>query len=145
MAIWQLTTLDVDACWARLGSAELGRFGLSIHAMPVIRPVFFLAHNGEIIFRSIRGTKFASASEGSAVAFEADGYSAETNEGWSVLVQGMSRPLSDDYSMTLGASLPLLASSSAGPSDQLTAIDVATISGRAQRRAETGAAPCASR
>ncbi len=133
MSVLQLYALDVGACWERLSSTEMGRVGVSVHAMPVILPVFFVIDAGRIIFRTITGTKFASATDRSVVAFEADGYSSETREGWSVLVQGMTRTLSGIDEVARAASLPLLAASSAGSSDQLVAIDVSAISGRSLR------------
>ncbi len=86
-----IAPLDVEECWARLRSATLGRVAISVGALPVILPVFFTVVDRSVVFRSTPGTKLAAATSGMVVAFEADGFQPTEQEGWSVLIQGVSR------------------------------------------------------
>jgi nitroimidazol reductase NimA-like FMN-containing flavoprotein (pyridoxamine 5'-phosphate oxidase superfamily) len=74
-----------------LASVSVGRVGLSIKALPAVLPVNFALLDGEVVFRTVEGTKFHAAAAGRVLAFEADGYETDGLSGWSVLVQGVSR------------------------------------------------------
>jgi nitroimidazol reductase NimA-like FMN-containing flavoprotein (pyridoxamine 5'-phosphate oxidase superfamily) len=53
-----------------------------------VLPVNFVLVDGDVMFRTVAGTKFHAAAGGAAVAFEADGWDHSGQDGWSVLVQG---------------------------------------------------------
>lgn len=87
--------LDRDACLALLRSAQLGRVGLSVDALPVIVPVGFSLVGERIIFGAQADPRAVAAIDGVIVAFQADAWDPCTGSGWSVLVQGPARRLID--------------------------------------------------
>ena len=82
-------------CLRLLASVSVGRVGLSVRALPAVLPVNFALLDGEVVFRTVEGTKFHAAIAGRVLAFEADGYDADGLSGWSVLVQGVSRVVTE--------------------------------------------------
>jgi nitroimidazol reductase NimA-like FMN-containing flavoprotein (pyridoxamine 5'-phosphate oxidase superfamily) len=91
-----LTVLTPDECFALLATVPIGRVGLSLNALPVVLPVNFSVLDGDIVFRTVQGTKFHAAAAGTVLAFEVDGYDPEGTGGCSVMVQGPSRVLIDE-------------------------------------------------
>ena len=61
----------------------------------MVFPVNFALLKGDVVFRTVEGTKFHEAAAGAVVAFEADGYEPDGSGGWSVLVQGVSRVITE--------------------------------------------------
>ena len=51
--------LTPEECLLLLDLASVGRIGLSVQALPVILPVNFVMHEGDVIFRVGSGTKLA--------------------------------------------------------------------------------------
>ncbi|MEU8685014.1 pyridoxamine 5'-phosphate oxidase family protein [Streptomyces sp. NPDC048611] len=88
-----------EALWL-LGSVSLGRIVFTRDALPAIRPVNHLLHRGEIVLRTHEGAALASVArqavgEGVVVAYEADALDPVTHLGWSVVVTGYCRPVTD--------------------------------------------------
>ena len=88
-----LTELARDECLQLLSAATVGRVVVVRRAedVPVIRPVNFAfdASSRSVVFRCIRGTKFASLMRASRAWFEIDGIDADRRTGWSVIVAGV--------------------------------------------------------
>jgi nitroimidazol reductase NimA-like FMN-containing flavoprotein (pyridoxamine 5'-phosphate oxidase superfamily) len=78
-----------------LEGVRLARVGVSVDALPAIFPVFSTVLDGNIVFRTIPGTKLTAASRGEIVAVEVDDFDMTRGEGWSVLVRGVARELED--------------------------------------------------
>jgi nitroimidazol reductase NimA-like FMN-containing flavoprotein (pyridoxamine 5'-phosphate oxidase superfamily) len=85
--------LDPPACWALLREAQVGRLAVAIANHPDIFPINFVVDHASVVFRTAEGTKLAAAVLGQAVAFEVDGYDAESGEAWSVVVKGKATEL----------------------------------------------------
>ncbi|GAB3490638.1 pyridoxamine 5'-phosphate oxidase family protein [Flexivirga sp.] len=81
----QLTT---EQCIDLLTKAPVGRLGVVVAGRPEIYPVNHSVHEGDILFRTGSGTKL-DAAVGEHVCFEADGFDAETETAWSVVVTGV--------------------------------------------------------
>jgi nitroimidazol reductase NimA-like FMN-containing flavoprotein (pyridoxamine 5'-phosphate oxidase superfamily) len=90
-----LEVLDHAECLRLLASASLGRIGLSSGALPVVLPVNFTVIDDQIVVRTRRGTRLSTATRNAIVAFEVDELDPETGAGWSVMVQGLAREVSD--------------------------------------------------
>lgn len=95
IAEWGLTILGEDECRKLLGEAAVGRVGLSVHALPIILPVNYVVVGGRITFWSAPGLKLAAARAETVVAFEVDSFDREEESGWSVLLTGMAREVTD--------------------------------------------------
>jgi len=83
---------------ALLGSVPIGRLVFTHQALPAIRPVNHLLDGESIIVRLTAGAAMASAASdgGVVVAYEADAIDAVSQVGWSVIVVGTARLLSDE-------------------------------------------------
>ena len=85
--------LEPPACWALLREAQVGRLAVAIANRPDIFPVNFVVDHASVVFRTAEGTKLSAAVLGQAVAFEVDGYDADSGEAWSVVVKGQAKEL----------------------------------------------------
>ncbi|CAM5711117.1 pyridoxamine 5'-phosphate oxidase family protein [Streptomyces canus] len=83
-----------------LGSVSLGRIVFTLHALPTVRTVNHVLDGGDIVIRTHEGTALTSYTQhadgpGVVVAYEADEIDATTHLGWSVVVTGYARPVTD--------------------------------------------------
>ena len=98
----QLEDIPAAECWELLGRHDMGRIAIVVDGKPQIFPVNYGLKGKVIVFRTAAGTKLAYAPE-SPVAFEVDEYDPSAGRGWSVLVQGFGRDVTeaaDDFSWT---------------------------------------------
>jgi len=90
-----LEVLDRHECLRLLGTATLGRVGISFGALPNILPVNFRLVGDEVAFRTTVGTKLDAATCNAVVAFEVDDLDPMYHTGWSVVVLGLAREVTD--------------------------------------------------
>lgn len=90
-----LELLTEDEALRLLGSAEVGRIGVSLGALPAILPVNYRMIDGAIVFRTSPGSKLSAATRGEVVAFEVDDHDHLDRSGWSVLVVGRAEVVHD--------------------------------------------------
>ena len=128
--------LNREQCLELLGTVAVGRVGVSIRALPAILPVNFVLAGGQILFRTIPGTKLDAAAAGAVVAFEADGFDPGGGSGWSVLVQGICSEVTDPDDLARLAHLPLEPwAFGPGVADRLVRVETSFVSGRRFQRA----------
>ncbi|MFF3941887.1 pyridoxamine 5'-phosphate oxidase family protein [Streptomyces phaeofaciens] len=83
-----------------LGGVSLGRIVFTRHALPTVRPVNHVLVDGDIVIRThgdaalTRYTR-RTGGEGAVVAYEADDIDPDTHLGWSVVVTGYARLVTD--------------------------------------------------
>jgi nitroimidazol reductase NimA-like FMN-containing flavoprotein (pyridoxamine 5'-phosphate oxidase superfamily) len=124
-----LNVLSHDECLRLLVRAPIGRMVFTERALPAIRLVNFILDGDEIALRTSEGGKLLSAVRHTVVAFEADEVDAVARVGWSVMVIGHAREVTDPAELTrLRALLP--ASWAPGPREHLVCIKVELVSGR---------------
>ncbi|MFB6612745.1 pyridoxamine 5'-phosphate oxidase family protein [Streptomyces sp. NPDC056367] len=92
--------LDRDEALGLLATVSLGRIVFTQHALPAVRPVNHLVEGEDVIIRIHEGGALASLAApadgpGVVVAYEADAIDPDTHLGWSVVVTGYARPVSD--------------------------------------------------
>jgi hypothetical protein len=85
--------LSRQQCLARLSSMGVGRIGVSMDALPVILPVQFRVVDESVLFATTRNTRLDTATTGAVIAFQADAYDPGEPAWWSVLLQGIARPV----------------------------------------------------
>ena len=90
-----LEVLDRAHSLRLLATATLGRVGVTVGALPVVLPVNFRLVNDLIVFRTGVGTKLDAATRNHIVAFEADDFEPFSHAGWSVVVTGVAREVTD--------------------------------------------------
>jgi hypothetical protein len=97
--------LTRDEAMDLLASVPFGRVVFTLAALPAIRPVNHVLDDGEVVIRTRRlaGISTALADHAEAldqepdlvVAFEADLLDPVERTGWSVVVTGIARPITD--------------------------------------------------
>lgn len=81
-----------------LSSVPYGRLVFTHQALPAIRPVNHLVEGESVIVRTTSGAAITSAAHrsGVVVAYEADAIDAVRQLGWSVIIVGTARLLTDE-------------------------------------------------
>lgn len=92
----RLEAIPEAECLEILERNNLGRISVVVHGQPQIFPVNYAMSGRIVVFRTGSGTLFSHAPE-SKVAFEVDNYDPSTGVGWSVMVQGISRDITDSF------------------------------------------------
>lgn len=124
-----LEVLGRDACLRLLATATLGRVGISSGALPSVLPVNFRFDGRQIPIRTGVGTKLDAAVDNAVVAFEVDEIDPVEHTGWSVMVTGVARELTDPGELA-AAQVPPLARWAPGDEDRVIAISTELVSGR---------------
>ncbi|MEU5046760.1 pyridoxamine 5'-phosphate oxidase family protein [Streptomyces griseorubiginosus] len=83
-----------------LGSVSFGRIVFTQQALPTIRPVNHVLADGDIVIRTHAGAALTSRTRqardlGVVVAYEADDIDPDSHLGWSVVVTGYARLITD--------------------------------------------------
>jgi hypothetical protein len=125
-----IAPIGIEECWEHLRSTTLGRVGVTMGALPVILPVFYGVIGREVIFRTTWGTKLEAATIGMVVAFEADSYDPGTDEGWSVVIQGLASEITGIEEELLEAALPPISIAWPDQVVRYVTIGAASITGR---------------
>lgn len=102
-----LEVLGRDECLRLLEGQVIGRVAVADGGQPEIFPVNYVLDHEEIIFRTAPGTKFDAAVRNRPVAFEIDAADATYHAGWSVVVAGHAREITDPDRLTEVEALPL--------------------------------------
>jgi len=112
-----------------LTTASIGRVGITMGALPAILPVNYAVVDDAIVFRSDTGSRFSAAMEGAVVAFETDESDLASSTGWSVLVVGCAREITDAPTLERVRALGLDAWA-LGPRDHFVEIPLDVVTGR---------------
>lgn len=93
----ELVELTRAEALAFLGSVGFGRIVFTRGGLPAIRPVNHALVDGQLVIRTHEGAALtkAAGAEGVVVAYEADMIDPVTHLGWSVVVTGFARLVSD--------------------------------------------------
>lgn len=102
-----LEVLDRENSLRLLATATLGRVGVTFGALPVVLPVNFRLVDELVVFRTGIGTKLDAATRNHIVAFEADDFEPVSHSGWSVVITGMAREVTDPDEMAALSVLPI--------------------------------------
>jgi hypothetical protein len=124
-----LEVLSRAECLRLLGSVSLGRIGLTCDALPTVLPVNFRLVDDEIRFRASEGTKLAAATQHAVVAFEVDHVEPMSHTGWSVVVTGLARRVTDPAALEPDA-VSFLPRWAPGPNGAVVGISLDLVSGR---------------
>ena len=121
-----LEILDRAECLRLLRTVPLGRIAITIGARPTVLPINYRVEGERILFRTGVGTKLDAATHGAVVAFEADDFDPMYHSGWSVVVQGVARDVSEADAKAMSAT-PRWAP---GQSERLVEVSLDHVSGR---------------
>ena len=125
-----MESLDREACIKLMERhpACVGRVALA-GPRPVIFPVNYAIDRGDVVFRTDPGAKFHAAVHEAFVAFEVDWVEPTWQTGWSVVIRGQARIVTEPDEVARLRRLPLLPWAS-GDKEHFVKIDAALISGR---------------
>ena len=73
----------------------VGRLGFVLDGRPMVLPVNYLADEEAVVFCTAEGTTLSAVAEGSEVVFEVDDSHPLERSGWSVVVRGPARVVTD--------------------------------------------------
>ncbi|MGW2747409.1 helix-turn-helix domain-containing protein [Streptomyces sp. NPDC001450] len=90
----RFTWLRPGECRSLLAMHGVGRLAVPTASGPVIVPVNYSVVDGSIVFRTARGAT-PSLADGCQVAFEVDRIDDAFSQGWSVLVRGPARAVTE--------------------------------------------------
>ena len=102
-----LEILDREECLALMGSVPVGRVVFTDRALPAIQPVNFLLDGDDVIIATAPGSKLATATRSTVVAFEVDAFDAGDKAGWSVTIIGEAHAVGDSQEIDGLSRLPL--------------------------------------
>lgn len=103
----------------------VGRVGIATDQAPVVVPVNFSLHEGQVLIRVGAGSVSQGAS-GQLVAFEVDHIDRESGTAWSILVRGLATLIESPSETELAAAHPLVPE----PGDLVLMIRPDILSGR---------------
>jgi nitroimidazol reductase NimA-like FMN-containing flavoprotein (pyridoxamine 5'-phosphate oxidase superfamily) len=124
-----LEILTEPECRELLARKSVGRVAITIGALPAILPVNYALLDGDVVFRTAKGSKLNAAMERAVVAFEIDGADEAEHTGWSVLVVGHAEALFKLSEIERAKALNLRAWAP-GTRDQFVRVTTRMISGR---------------
>ena len=94
----KFSELTTQECRELLSTHGVGRLAVTTDSGPVVVPVNYSVMDGTLVFRTQPHAVPAQAS-GSQVAFEIDHIDGALSQGWSVLVRGQARAVTDPDSI----------------------------------------------
>jgi uncharacterized protein len=110
--------------------SHVGRLGFIVDGLPMILPVNCVANDESIVFCTSPGTKLSAVGGGAQVVFEVDeSRPTYPHRGWSVIVRGIAREVTDPEELEILRRGPLL-SWAVRPSEHWVRISIDEITGR---------------
>jgi nitroimidazol reductase NimA-like FMN-containing flavoprotein (pyridoxamine 5'-phosphate oxidase superfamily) len=91
----QIGVLSEEKCIELIESTPIGRVGFQSDGTPLVLPVNFKWTDAGVVFRSLEGQKMAAAADNQPVCFEVDYWDGDKRAGWSVVLRGTARRVTD--------------------------------------------------
>lgn len=91
----ELVEVSRAECLQLLADERMGRVVFTEGALPAAWPVAYVLDGEEVVFRTARTGRLATATSGRVVAFEVDRVDPDTHTGWSVLGVGAAYEIVD--------------------------------------------------
>lgn len=125
----RLESLDENECLQLISAGGVGRIAFMTESGPAVLPVNFIVLDGSIVFRTAPGTPQATHADGE-VGFEVDHLDEAMSEGWSVLVVGQARTVTEPDELLRIRQRGPIGSWAGGERDLHVRIDPKKITGR---------------
>lgn len=91
----KMGVIDEQECIELIESTPIGRVAFVADDEILALPVNFKWHDGGVVFRTLDGHKLAAAADQQKVCFEVDRWDEQSHSGWSVIVQGQAREVTN--------------------------------------------------
>lgn len=124
-----LEVLDRDECMRLLGFAGVGRVAIVQGGQPMIFPVNYVIDGEEVLLRTAPGSKLDAAVRNQTAVFEIDHSDPMYHTGWSVVVVGRAREVTDPDRRAEIGRLPLRPWAP-GKKDHIVSITAERVTGR---------------
>ncbi|RVU22215.1 helix-turn-helix domain-containing protein [Streptomyces antnestii] len=125
----ELAEMSVDECWQRLSTHGVGRVAIDGPAGLLVVPLNYTVVDGAITFRTAPDTAPATA-VGNQVAFEVDRIDEALSQGWSVLLQGRGRAVTDPDAVRRLNALAYSGPWAGGERDMWVRVEADSVTGR---------------
>jgi nitroimidazol reductase NimA-like FMN-containing flavoprotein (pyridoxamine 5'-phosphate oxidase superfamily) len=126
----EFVELDVEECWRRLSTHGVGRLAVVSADGPMVLPVNYSVVDGVIAFRTAPRSTAAHV-VGTSVAFEVDHIDEVFSRGWSVLVRGRARGVTDPDEIRRLADKAYSTPWAGGRREMWVCVDPVAVTGRA--------------
>lgn len=123
-----LELMSRHECVQLLAGAEVGRVVFTVAALPAIVPVTFAVHDEAVVMCTAADTRLAAAADGGVLAFEIDEMDPASRTGWSVVVTGVARVVTDP--LTSSRIHGMVAPWAPGHNDVFIRLPMTVLSGR---------------
>ena len=125
--------LSEDRCKELLLSHTSGRVGWQAADGPLILPVTYAFYNGMVAFRTAPYGVLAELISPTNVAFEIDEIDHTTGHGWSVLVRGRAKAVTQNFDLVTLWKMDKILPWASGTRNLFIAIEPSSITGRSVR------------
>ena len=125
----RLGVLDLAKCYRLLAGETVGRVVYTDGALPAVAPVNYALDGESIVFRTAPTSRVAVRAVDQVVAFEVDSLDPEVRTGWSVVVTGIARALTEPGEIARAGALNL-APWAGGRRELFVAITPGVVTGR---------------
>jgi transcriptional regulator with XRE-family HTH domain len=125
----ELAALSGEECWRRLGTHGVGRLAVLAAEGLTVLPVNYTVVDGAVAFRTAPGS-IPSQVLGKRVAFEVDHIDEALSSGWSVLIRGRARGVTDPGAVRLLRERAYSEPWAGGQRDMWVCIQAVEITGR---------------
>jgi len=95
----KLRELDPSECLELLRSRSVGRVAFCAEDGPVVLPVNYAVHDGDVLFRTSPHNSIARHVNSRPAAFQVDEIDDFTQSGWSVLLRGTAELVEDVHDL----------------------------------------------
>ncbi|MFI6848992.1 pyridoxamine 5'-phosphate oxidase family protein [Kitasatospora sp. NBC_00085] len=100
-----LLHLTAAECWEKIGTHGVGRIALPVEPGPAVFPVNYTVDDASIVFRTATRSS-AAPDDGAPVSFQVDRIDDHLSRGWSVLILGEARHVTDGDEVRRLSELP---------------------------------------
>ncbi|WP_330309124.1 MULTISPECIES: pyridoxamine 5'-phosphate oxidase family protein [unclassified Streptomyces] len=125
----ELIEMSAEECQARLSTHGVGRLAMDTPDGPFVAPLNYTVVDGAITFRTAPDATPATA-VGTDVAFEVDHIDEPLSQGWSVLVRGRARAVTDPDTVRRLKALAYSGPWAGGERDMWVSVDPLSTTGR---------------
>ncbi|MCX4555567.1 pyridoxamine 5'-phosphate oxidase family protein [Streptomyces phaeochromogenes] len=125
----ELVEMSTEECRARMSTHGVGRLATSTPTGPVVVPVNYSVVDDAVVFRTAPDSAPAAAA-GQQVAFEVDHIDEALSRGWSVLVRGRAREVTEPDAVRRLEERAYSGPWAGGERNTWVCIDLADITGR---------------
>jgi hypothetical protein len=126
-----LEVLTTAEAVSLLGTAGVGRVGITSRALPMVLPVHFTLDGDNIVIRTYEGSTLSDATRDVVVAFEAEGPVGEFPPNWSVHVNGVASHVAGESLDAASSVLPVWSQEQPG---HMVSISIDQVTGRRRVR-----------